>query len=111
MYIVDIENSLFYSRIRLADPFMKISSSLSKKNQGFTLIELLVVIGILAVLMAITIFAINPLEQYNKANDVTTQAASKDFVSAVNYYFAGSKTYPWVTDTACRQQVAGGVNL
>lgn len=43
-------------------------------QKGFTLIELLVVIGILAVLLAITLIAINPARQFEQANN--TQRAS-----------------------------------
>lgn len=46
----------------------------SKSQRGFTLIELLVVIGILAVLLAITLIAINPARQFAQANN--TQRAS-----------------------------------
>ena len=41
----------------------------SKVKQGFTLIELLVVIGILTVLLAIVLIAINPGKQFSQANN------------------------------------------
>ena len=40
-----------------------------KNKKGFTLIELLIVIGIIAVLMAIAVVAINPGRQFAKANN------------------------------------------
>ncbi|MGE5041914.1 MAG: prepilin-type N-terminal cleavage/methylation domain-containing protein [Candidatus Levyibacteriota bacterium] len=75
---------------------------------GFTLIELLIAIGILSVLLSIVLIAVNPFEQINKANDVTTKASSKDLVSAVNYYFTAEKVTPWTKDTSCRSELTTG---
>lgn len=47
---------------------MKIKKFL-KSKKGFTLIELLIVIGIIAVLMGIAIVAVNPGQQFAKANN------------------------------------------
>ena len=41
----------------------------SKENKGFTLIELLIVIGILGVLAAAILVALNPLEQFARGRD------------------------------------------
>jgi prepilin-type N-terminal cleavage/methylation domain-containing protein len=41
----------------------------SKQQQGFTLIELLIVIGIIGVLAAAILIALNPLEQFARGRD------------------------------------------
>lgn len=56
------------------------------RAQGFTLIELLVVIGILAVLLAITLVAINPRKQFQQANDTQRQSDVNAILNAVNQY-------------------------
>ena len=62
---------------------------LSIKNQkGFTLIELLVVIGILAVLLAIVLIAINPARQFAQANDTKRRNDSLQILNAVWQYAA-----------------------
>ena len=85
-----------------------------KKKKGFTLIELLVVIGILVILMAAAIVAINPLRQFAIANNanrwsgVTTimNAVYQNivdnrgvFVCSVDAIPTGTPEYVWSTTT------------
>lgn len=59
--------------------------------RGFTLIELLVVIGILAVLLAITLVAINPQKQFQQANDTQRQSDVNAILNAINQYAVDEK--------------------
>jgi prepilin-type N-terminal cleavage/methylation domain-containing protein len=61
-----------------------------KTNKGFTLIELLVVIGILAILLAITLIAINPARQFGQANDANRRSAVTQILNAVGQYSASN---------------------
>lgn len=60
-------------------------------KKGFTLIELLVVIGILAVLLAITLIAINPAKQFKQANDTKRRSDVNAILNAINQYMADNK--------------------
>ncbi len=62
-----------------------------KSQKGFTLIELLVVIGILAVLLAITLIAINPARQFSQANDTKRASDVNAILNAVGQYSADHK--------------------
>lgn len=62
-----------------------------KNQKGFTLIELLVVIGILAVLLAITLIAINPARQFAQANNTKRRSDVNAILNAVNQYMADKK--------------------
>ncbi len=64
---------------------------LFKNNKGFTLIELLVVIGILAVLLAITLIAINPGRQFSQANNTQRQSDVNALLNAVHQFMVDSK--------------------
>jgi type IV pilus assembly protein PilA len=55
-------------------------------RKGFTLIELLVVIGILAVLLAITLIAVNPAEQLQRSDDTKRQSDVTQILNAINQY-------------------------
>ncbi|MDP3941896.1 MAG: type II secretion system protein, partial [bacterium] len=58
----------------------------TKHTKGFTLIELLVVIGILAVLLAITLIAINPARQFSQANNTKRRSDVNALLNAVHEY-------------------------
>ncbi len=63
----------------------------ARLQRGFTLIELLVVIGILAVLLAITLIAINPARQFSQANDTKRSSDVNAILNAVGQYSADNK--------------------
>jgi len=82
------------------------SSALKK---GFTLIELLVVIGILAVLLAIVLIAINPARQFSQANDTQRSSDVNAVLNAVHQYMADKNGLPPTSITGTATIIGDGV--
>ena len=61
------------------------------KRKGFTLIEILVVIGIIAILAAIVIIAINPAKQFAQARNTQRQAGVNTILNAIGQRLADNK--------------------
>lgn len=66
-----------------------------KKNRtalrGFTLIELLVVVGVLAVLLAIVLIAINPARQFSQANNTKRSSDVNALLNAIHQFAADNQ--------------------
>ncbi len=62
-----------------------------KKARGFTLIEILVVIGIIAVLAAVVIIAINPARQFAQARNSQRQSNITSILNALGQNLADNK--------------------
>jgi prepilin-type N-terminal cleavage/methylation domain-containing protein len=91
---------------------MYMKNNLPAERRGFTLIELLVVIGILAVLLAITLIAINPARQFSQANNTKRSSDVNAILNAVGQYSADNRgALPTGITTAAQNVANTGANL
>lgn len=64
-------------------------------TKGFTLMELLIVIGVLGILAAGLLAAIDPFEQLKKARDTNNRGAATELLQASQRYYATHGYLPW----------------
>ncbi len=103
--------------IQIKNKFKNMTTAQSLKSQkgqalslskGFTLIELLVVIGILAILLAIVLIAINPARQFAQANNTKRNSDVQAILNAIHQYSAdnGGNLPPGLSTAAADTPIA-----
>ena len=86
--------------------------TIHQRKLGFTLIELLVVIGVLTVLLAIVLIAINPARQFAQANDTQRRSDVNAILNAVHQYAADNKgTLPGAGEITATATVMDATNF
>ena len=71
-----------------------------RKNGGFTLVELLIIIGIIGILFAVILIAVDPARRFSESRDAVRRQDVRDILEAVVEYMADNRgNYPTNIDT------------
>ena len=85
---------------------------IKNRKQGFTLIEILVVIGIIAILAAVVLVAINPARQFAQARNSQRVSNVNAILNAVGQYTADNRGILPTQITVAAQNISDtGANL
>ena len=75
-----------------------------KNSRGFTLIEILIVVGLIAILAAVVIVALNPGRQFSQTKNAQRSSNVNTILNAVGQYMAdNSGTVPSSITTAAKE--------
>ena len=88
---------------------MKLRTAKSSKSRGFTLLELLVVIGIIGILAAIVIVAINPGRQFAQARNAQRWNDVNATLNAIHQYAVDNNGSVPASITATATNIGSGV--
>ena len=69
----------------------------ARTRSGFTLMEILLVLGIIGILAAIVIAALNPTKQLNDARGVDRRSAVREIENAVVQYIIDGNSFPGIS--------------
>jgi prepilin-type N-terminal cleavage/methylation domain-containing protein len=81
-------------------------------SRGFTLIEILIAIGIITILAAVVLVAVNPARQFAKAHDAQRSANLNALLNAITQYMIDQKgTLPASISSSVQSIGSGGADL
>lgn len=83
-----------YNCLRSFSGFRNVFCDFFRRTTGFTLVELLVVVGIIGILVAAALLVLNPITQFQKANDAKRKGDLSQVQRALEIYYHDLGKYP-----------------